>query len=175
MRRGLSFDEDSGLGREDVKPDGCIDLGSPAVDATGGVVGGVAQHPNIESDRPSPKISSWSVLEERNGVSSVFDAKMKSAKNRRRRVPFFRLGTTMDEDSGLAFDDHIATTAHKENVDCVVSASTHKTTILDRADAEDVIGDFSRPHCLPTVNGKHSDLQCISPETVCYPYPCLVY
>ena len=33
-------------------------------------------------------------------------------------------------------------------------------------DDEETIGDFSKPYCLPTISGKHSDLQSISSETV---------
>ena len=33
-------------------------------------------------------------------------------------------------------------------------------------DAEDTIGDFSKPYCLPTIPGNHSDLKYISVQTV---------
>ena len=38
-------------------------------------------------------------------------------------------------------------------------------SVLD-GDVNDTIGDFSRPHCLPTVTGKHQDLKCISAHTM---------
>ena len=39
------------------------------------------------------------------------------------------------------------------------------TSALDN-DAEDTIGDFSKPYCLPTIPGNHSDLKSISVQTV---------
>ena len=38
-------------------------------------------------------------------------------------------------------------------------------SVLDN-DAEDTIGDFSKPYCLPTIPGNHSDLKSISVQTV---------
>lgn len=34
------------------------------------------------------------------------------------------------------------------------------------ASCSNLIGDRSKKHVLPVINGKHQDLQCISPETV---------
>ena len=33
-------------------------------------------------------------------------------------------------------------------------------------DQDSLIGDFSRPYCLPTIPGKHQDLKSVSPETI---------
>ena len=172
-RRGLSFDdEDSGLGKEDdVKPDS-LDFCSPAFDAISFVVG-VAQRPKIQSDlssdRPSPTRSTTD-FEGLYGTSTDFVTKTKP-RGRRQPLKTAVHRTMTDEDSGLEFDDHITAALDVEQNDDHrvdgIKISSHKTTaILDRADTEDVIGDFSKLHCLPVVRGKHFDLQCISPDTV---------
>ena len=41
------------------------------------------------------------------------------------------------------------------------------SALIDEEESSDnVIGDFSKPCCLPTVPGKHRDLHIITPKTV---------
>jgi len=41
-----------------------------------------------------------------------------------------------------------------------------KTAVSYADSRQDLIGDFSRPYCLPLIRGKHADLKAISPSTV---------
>lgn len=41
-----------------------------------------------------------------------------------------------------------------------------KSCLDSSSDSDNMLGDFSKPHCLPTIPGKHRDLKCISPETL---------
>lgn len=41
-----------------------------------------------------------------------------------------------------------------------------KSALNRVADEPDLIGDFSKQYCLPTIQGKHSDLKAISAQTL---------
>jgi hypothetical protein len=48
-----------------------------------------------------------------------------------------------------------------------VTETSRIGSMLNRAnDEEDLIGDFSKPYCLPRTTSKHQDLKSISPQTV---------
>jgi rhodanese-related sulfurtransferase len=47
------------------------------------------------------------------------------------------------------------------------SSKTYIKNVLNHeANEYDTVGDFSRPHCLPIIPGRHKDLKCISPTTI---------
>lgn len=46
------------------------------------------------------------------------------------------------------------------------SDSVIKHVLGNEENEPNLVGDFSRPHCLPTMPGEHSDLQCISPSVM---------
>ena len=54
----------------------------------------------------------------------------------------------------------------KVKIDSVQVQDSIKAAFNKENMCEDLIGDFSRCHCLPTVAGKHHDLKSISPDTV---------
>ena len=57
----------------------------------------------------------------------------------------------------------------EEQSSAPIPASTQANIMsaLEREDDQiDLIGDFSRPHCLPTITSKHQDLKGISPHTL---------
>lgn len=53
--------------------------------------------------------------------------------------------------------------------DILVDTQTAKQYLKETAEGKELIGDGTRTHSLPLVQGKHNDLKCISPNTVsCY-------
>ena len=54
-----------------------------------------------------------------------------------------------------------------DDAGCLCPSVTVPTDIDDTCNNQ-LIGDFSRPCCLPVVHSKHTDLHSISPETVIY-------
>ena len=56
---------------------------------------------------------------------------------------------------------------HHDNTSASSTAShTIKTAFYKEDSTDDLIGDFNRPHSLPTVTGKHQDLKSITADTL---------
>lgn len=55
----------------------------------------------------------------------------------------------------------------RKSVDESVKETSRIGSVVSRSnDEEDLIGDFTKPYCLPLMASKHQDLKSISPQTV---------
>jgi len=53
-----------------------------------------------------------------------------------------------------------------QHITCDTEAATAKRFLSHVDEGRDLIGDGSKNHCLPLIPGKHSDLKCVSVDTV---------
>jgi len=54
----------------------------------------------------------------------------------------------------------------RQHITCDTEAATAKRFLSRVDEGRDLIGDGSTNHCLPLTPGKHSDLKCVSVDTV---------
>lgn len=73
--------------------------------------------------------------------------------------------TFTDDDANFQLKP-ISSKTHRTMETSLASGLPAKQFVRKMEEGKDLIGDGSRNHTLPLETGKHTDLKCISPETV---------